>query len=59
MAHYLITGVAGFIAARVSDILLASGQTVLGVDNLNDAYDVRMKEHRLALLRQSENFTFV
>lgn len=58
MAHYLITGVAGFIAARVSEILLDAGHTVFGVDNLNDAYDVRMKEHRLEHLRQHEGFTF-
>jgi nucleoside-diphosphate-sugar epimerase len=59
MAHYLVTGVAGFIAARVSEILLDAGHTVLGVDNLNDAYDVRIKEHRLSHLRQRPGFTFV
>lgn len=58
MAHYLITGAAGFIAARVAEILLASGHTVLGVDNLNDAYDVRIKEHRLEHLHQLPGFTF-
>lgn len=58
MAQYLITGVAGFIAARVSEMLLDAGHTVVGVDNLNNAYDVRMKEHRLAHLRQREGFTF-
>ncbi len=58
MAHYLITGAAGFIAARVAEILLAGGHTVLGVDNLNDAYDVRIKEHRLEHLHQLPGFTF-
>ncbi len=44
MATYLLTGCAGFIASKVSDFLLADGHTVLGVDNLNDAYDLRLKE---------------
>ena len=48
MATYLLTGVAGFIAARVAEFLLAGGHTVVGVDNLNDAYDVRLKQWRLA-----------
>jgi UDP-glucuronate 4-epimerase len=47
VAHYLLTGSAGFIAARVAEMLLDAGHTVLGVDNLNDAYDVRMKQYRL------------
>jgi nucleoside-diphosphate-sugar epimerase len=58
MARYLVTGAAGFIAARVCDMLLEAGHEVLGVDNLNDAYDVRMKEHRLGLLQAREGFSF-
>jgi len=58
MPHYLITGAAGFIAARVADMLLEGGHTVVGVDNLNNAYDVRMKEYRLDRLRHREGFTF-
>jgi UDP-glucuronate 4-epimerase len=50
MARYLVTGVAGFIAARVAELLLAQGHTVVGIDNLNDYYDVRVKDHRLARL---------
>jgi nucleoside-diphosphate-sugar epimerase len=50
MALYLITGVAGFIASRVADMLLAQGHAVVGVDNLNDYYDVRLKDSRLARL---------
>ena len=50
MAHYLLTGAAGFIAARVAAMLIESGHTVTGVDNLNDAYDIRMKEYRLKQL---------
>ncbi len=58
MSNYLVTGVAGFIASRVSEMLLDSGNTVVGVDNLNDAYDVRMKEYRLKNLQGWDGFTF-
>ncbi len=58
MSHYLLTGVAGFIAARVAQRLLEQGHTVYGVDNLNDAYDVRLKEYRLKKLLPLPNFTF-
>lgn len=58
MARYLVTGAAGFIASRVTDMLLAEGHTVIGVDNLNNAYDVRMKEYRLARLQGKPGFTF-
>ena len=59
MSHYLITGAAGFIAARVAELLLNSSHTVLGVDNLNDAYDIRMKMYRLEHLRPQTGFTFL
>jgi len=59
MAHYLITGVAGFIAARVAEMLLEAGHTIIGVDNLNDAYDVRMKQWRLNRIKEvHQNFHF-
>lgn len=58
MATYLITGTAGFIAAKVTQLLLAAGHTIVGVDNLNDAYDVRLKGWRLEQLKQQPNFTF-
>lgn len=58
MAHYLVTGAAGFIGARTSGMLAADGHTVVGIDNLNDAYDVRMKEHRLGGLKKVGGFTF-
>ncbi|HOG45006.1 MAG TPA: GDP-mannose 4,6-dehydratase [Anaerolineae bacterium] len=58
MAHYLVTGVAGFIASQVAGLLLAEGHTVVGVDNLNDAYDVRLKQWRLAQLEGRPGFTF-
>ena len=47
---YLVTGAAGFIAAKVCEQLLAAGHTVVGVDNLNSYYDVRLKDWRLARL---------
>lgn len=59
MANYLITGAAGFIASRVAELLLEEGHRVLGVDNLNDAYDVRMKEYRLERLVSHSRFTFL
>ncbi len=47
MAKYLVTGAAGFIGSRVSGILLDRGDEVVGVDNINDAYDPRLKQWRL------------
>jgi UDP-glucuronate 4-epimerase len=58
MAHYLVTGAAGFIASRVSEMLLDGGDTVVGVDNLNNAYDVRVKEYRLKKLMAKPGFIF-
>lgn len=59
MANYLITGAAGFIAARVAELLLEVGHHVVGIDNLNDAYDIRMKEYRLGLLQEQDKFQFI
>jgi len=58
VANYLLTGAAGFIAARVAGLLLDEGHTVVGVDNLNHAYDVRMKQYRLEQLKEHPGFTF-
>ena len=58
MAKYLITGVAGFIASRVAEMLLDNGHEVIGLDNLNNAYDVRMKTYRLGLLEKKAGFEF-
>ncbi len=44
MANYLVTGAAGFIGARTAELLIKDGHTVMGVDNLNEAYDLRMKK---------------
>ena len=58
MAHYLVTGAAGFIGSRTSHILLEQGHTVVGIDNVNDAYDPRMKEYRLKKLTAVPGFKF-
>ena len=58
MANYLVTGAAGFIGARTTEILIEQGHTVTGIDNMNDAYDPRIKEYRLAKLQSKEEFTF-
>jgi len=66
MGHYLVAGCAGFIASKVAEFLLADGHTpstelragVVGVDNLNDAYDVRLKQWRLAQLEGWPGFVF-
>jgi UDP-glucuronate 4-epimerase len=58
MGRYLVTGAAGFIAHRVIELLLEAGHQVVGVDNMNDAYDIRMKEHRLSLLSGLPGFKF-
>jgi len=54
----LVTGVAGFIGFHTATALLARGETVLGVDNLNDYYDVELKKARLKQLTGSKGFTF-
>ena len=58
---YLVTGAAGFIASQVSKQLLDQGHHIVGVDNLNDYYDVRLKHWRLEQLKSHPNaqkFTF-
>ncbi len=56
--NYLITGVAGFIGMHTALRLLARGDTVVGVDNLNDYYDVNLKKARLSRLEGDHNFSF-
>jgi len=58
MANYLVTGAAGFIGARTSEMLISDGHTVVGVDNVNEAYDPRMKAYRLQRLQDLKGFTF-
>jgi UDP-glucuronate 4-epimerase len=54
----LVTGAAGFIGFHVAQALLARGEQVIGIDNLNDYYDVRLKHARLEQLEQQANFSF-
>lgn len=56
---YLVTGAAGFIGFYVSQRLLAAGHSVVGLDNLNDYYDVNLKLARLAQLENKDGFTFI
>jgi UDP-glucuronate 4-epimerase len=55
----LVTGAAGFIGYHACERLLARGEQVIGLDNLNDYYDVRLKHARLARLAPQANFRFV
>ena len=55
----LITGCAGFIGARTAQLALDAGYELVGIDNLNDYYDIRIKQHRLEPLRTHEGFHFV
>ena len=54
----LITGAAGFIGLHVAKILLERGDEVVGLDNLNNYYEVSLKESRLEILKNYKNFTF-
>jgi UDP-glucuronate 4-epimerase len=54
----LVTGAAGFIGSRLSEKLLGRGDEVVGIDNLNDYYDVTLKEARLARLLPHQRFSF-
>jgi UDP-glucuronate 4-epimerase len=55
----LVTGAAGFIGFHTAQRLLARGDEVVGLDNLNDYYDVRLKQARLAQLERTPGFSFV
>ena len=55
----LITGAAGFIGSNLSQRFLARGDDVVGLDNLNDYYDVNLKKTRLSPLKEHANFKFV
>jgi len=54
----LVTGAAGFIGFHLCRALLARGEAVIGVDNVNDYYDLALKEGRLAVLEGEAGFTF-
>ena len=55
----LVTGAAGFIGSYLSERLLGTGHSVIGFDNMNDYYDVKLKEARLNLLEKYEKFSFI
>ncbi|HSL70689.1 MAG TPA: GDP-mannose 4,6-dehydratase, partial [Longimicrobiales bacterium] len=59
MGAYLVTGAAGFIGSKVAEQLLERGDEVVGVDNFNDAYDVRLKHWRIGRLEGQPGFTLV
>jgi len=59
MSKFLVTGAAGFIARRVIEKLTDADHEVVGIDNLNDSYDVRLKEWRLNKLSAINEFTFI
>ncbi|MBN2477311.1 MAG: GDP-mannose 4,6-dehydratase [Pirellulales bacterium] len=56
--RYMVTGCGGFIGSKVAELLLRAGHAVVGVDNINDAYDPRLKQWRLTQLRSRANFHF-
>ena len=55
----LITGVAGFIGSRLALKLLSQNKTVVGIDNLNSYYDVKLKKYRLNFLKKYKKFKFM
>ena len=55
----LITGVAGFIGSKLALKLLSQNKTVIGIDNLNSYYDVKLKKHRLNFLKKYKKFKFI
>ena len=57
--NILVTGSAGFIGFHLSKKLLADGYNVIGIDNINDYYDVNLKYSRLKQLEKYENFKFI
>ena len=58
MNKILVTGAAGFIGFHLSQKLLANGENIIGIDNLNNYYDVNLKQARLEQLFKSSNFQF-
>ncbi len=59
MSKYLLTGAAGFIGFHLAKRLLSDGKEIIGLDNLNDYYDVSLKKSRLDMLNQFDNFKFI
>ena len=59
MKTIFVTGTAGFIGFYLSKRLLEQGKSVIGIDNINDYYDVHLKEFRLSILAKYNGFTFI
>lgn len=58
MKSILVTGAAGFIGSKTIELLLQNQYKVIGVDNLNNYYDIKLKKHRLRKLQAKDNFSF-
>ncbi len=58
MKQILVTGAAGFIGSKTAELLLLEKKQVVGIDNLNDYYDTRLKKYRLASLKKYRGFKF-
>jgi nucleoside-diphosphate-sugar epimerase len=58
MANYLVAGAAGFIGSKVCELLLREGNHVVGLDNMEGVYDIRLKQARLARLEKMDQFDF-
>ena len=58
MSNYFVTGAAGFIASKVCEFLLRDGHSVIGIDNFDPVYDLRLKDWRLDRLLDFPNFSF-
>ena len=56
---YLVTGVAGFIGSFLTKRLLMEGNTVIGVDNINDYYSIDLKRDRLKMFSNEKTFIFI
>ena len=54
----LLTGASGFIGHKTAEILLNQGHSVVGIDNENDYYDVRLKQYRYSQLKDHENYIY-
>ena len=58
MANLLVTGVAGFVGFHLCQRLLDRRDTIIGIDNLNNYYDVSLKQARLEQLKNRSGFSF-
>ena len=59
MKTILVTGVAGFVGQKTAQLLLRDGLNVVGIDNLNEYYDIRLKEYRLSQLTRNNGVKFI